>query len=134
MDDAGVSAVAAEERLRLLRKLLQSFSTPDCWFDVNLVWENDFGRAGVYTNDQSASVFLNNAILQVNELADAEYVLRGIFADEIVSVTLYTNEEFDRCELVPLADLPLQAQRAEDEIANRNRVIETWSKGMLKDE
>ncbi|MBI3439706.1 MAG: hypothetical protein HY054_13855 [Proteobacteria bacterium] len=76
---------------------------------------------------------MNNAILQVKELTDAEYALRGIFADEIASLTLYQNKSFVSCELVPVEELNLEAQRNEDEIVSRERVVETWSKGMLKD-
>ena len=126
-----------EARLRMLKEMIRKFPG-ESWISVNLTWEGDCGRAGVYTNDDGATVFLNNAEEEISDLAEAEGLLRQIFADQIVCVTGYEREQFVFCRLVPadaLSDgIPApgipgwHGSKATDHL-----VVETWSRGMLKE-
>jgi hypothetical protein len=133
-----VSAVEPEARLRLLKELARKLPG-EGWISVDLVWENEHGRAGVYTNDQGAAVFLNNAQKQIADLAEAEALLRAIFADEIVSVTGYEREQFIFCRLVPAKEIgrgiPAPDFHSYAQFkATDTLVVETWSRGMIKED
>jgi hypothetical protein len=131
VDDAGVSPQA---RLDGLIKLAAE-TPPGSVIHLSLVWENEHGSAGVASEGEGVRVFLHGADKDVESLAEAARLLRGIFSDQIVKVSGYSRDQlvylgladandvsagFNTLDTPALGDMP-----SIDEV-----MIETWSRGL----
>ncbi|HVK80163.1 MAG TPA: hypothetical protein VM915_06075 [Verrucomicrobiae bacterium] len=125
-----------EVRLRLLQELSRDLPDDLAGLTVSVHWENGDRSAGVATTDKEAVVFFAGAETPVDTLAQAQALLRRIFADEVVAVTGYDREQFQFCRLVPsdaiAGGLPARNHHEWTNVISCDHlVVVTWSRGML---
>jgi hypothetical protein len=125
-------------KARALQELARKLP-PDAKNEASLFWENDHGTAGVALSDNECVVFLFNAQRPVESMYEAADLLKAILADEIVSVTGYYREQFAFCRLAPadavgLGVPPPGRPGFNESTPSDSLVVETWSRGVIKDE
>ena len=134
-----MSGIDPQARLRWIEKLAADFPGEQA-INITLCWENDHGVAGVYSFPHDSYVFLHNGQRNVESLAEAAVVLRGIFVDEIVAVTAYAKDQVVYSGLAPASDPSSGFTVLDGHSSSRDmpdidyETIETWSKGLLEQE
>lgn len=125
-------------KARALQELARKLA-PGAKNEASLFWENDHGTAGVALGDDKCVVFLFGAQQPVESMYEAADLLKAILADEIVSVTGYYREQFAFCRLAPADAVGLSVPAPghpglSESTPSDSLVVETWSRGMIKDE
>lgn len=107
---------------------------------MSVCWENAHGTAGVHSYPNEFYVFLHNAQQHVESLAEAQDLLRKIFADEIVAVNAYAGEQHVYSGLAHASEPSagfgaLDGHSGMRDMPEINVVtVESWSKGMIEQE
>lgn len=127
-------------QVKALQELARTLP-PGRRMQTHLFWENDHGTAGAtLETDGRCSVYLFDALQDVETLAEAAELLRAIFADEVAAVRAYANEVFVYGGLAPTDD-PSAGFNGLASSTSRSKTmpdidyvaIATWSRGYLDD-
>lgn len=134
MADAGVSDIDPAVRLRWLQKLAADLPSGGV-INMTLCWEGPHGPAGVYSYPNESWVFLFNAQKSVESLAEAIHLLGAIFANDVVAVSAYAEDQLVYTGLRPRADVSggfnlLDTPSAGDMPRIDWVTVESWSRGM----